>query len=179
MSRREKSKVKNNWIFKVIVVAVFLILVILVLKISGNYVRNDIVGKIKDTTVFDFIKSKENCIYHSPVKKEALIGFYRKSDIFVMPSHKETFGLVYAEAMTQGLPVIYTKGQGFDGQFEEGLVGYHVNDNDYMSIVEKIEKIVLKYPKISSNCVEWSGCFRWNDICKKYLDIYDVFGKKR
>ena len=46
MSRREKSKVKNNWIFKVIVVAVFLILVILVLKISGNYVRNDIVGKI-------------------------------------------------------------------------------------------------------------------------------------
>ena len=29
-----------------------------------------------------------------------------------MPSKHETFGLVYAEAMTQGLPVIYTKNEG-------------------------------------------------------------------
>lgn len=40
-----------------------------------------------------------------------------------MPSHKETFGLVYAEAMSQGLPIIYTKNQGFDGQFPDGYVG--------------------------------------------------------
>ena len=37
---------------------------------------------------------------------------YRENDIYVMPSIIETFGLVYAEAMSQGLPVIYTRGQG-------------------------------------------------------------------
>lgn len=45
MSRREKNKVKNNWILKIIVVAIFLVAVITVVKISGNYRNNDIVGK--------------------------------------------------------------------------------------------------------------------------------------
>jgi len=44
-----------------------------------------------------------------------------------MPSITETFGLVYAEALSQGLPVLYTRGQGFDRQFEEGEVGYAVD----------------------------------------------------
>ncbi len=46
MARREKSKVKNNWILKIIVLAVFLVATILVIKISGNYKNNEIIGKI-------------------------------------------------------------------------------------------------------------------------------------
>ena len=41
-----------------------------------------------------------------------------------MPSITETFGLVYGEALSQGLLIIYTKGQGFDGQIKEKLAGY-------------------------------------------------------
>ena len=40
---------------------------------------------------------------------------------FCLPSHAETFGLVYVEAMSQGLPIIY-EGQGFDKQFQDGEV---------------------------------------------------------
>ena len=46
MARREKKNVKNNWILKIIVVAIFLVAAIVVIKISGNYKNNDIVGKI-------------------------------------------------------------------------------------------------------------------------------------
>ena len=46
MSRREKNKVKNNWILKIIVVAIFLAIVIFAIKIAGNYKNNDIIGKI-------------------------------------------------------------------------------------------------------------------------------------
>lgn len=46
MARRVKEKVKNNWILKIIVVAIFLVAVIAVIKISGNYKNNDITGKI-------------------------------------------------------------------------------------------------------------------------------------
>jgi spore germination protein YaaH len=46
MAKREKEKVNNKWILKIIVVAVFLLAVIAVIKIAGNYKNNDIIGKI-------------------------------------------------------------------------------------------------------------------------------------
>ena len=46
MSRREKNKVKNNWILKIIVVAIFLAIVIFAIKIAGNYKNKDIIGNI-------------------------------------------------------------------------------------------------------------------------------------
>jgi phosphatidylinositol alpha-1,6-mannosyltransferase len=40
------------------------------------------------------------------VDDDALAALYRRARVFVMPSQQEGFGLVYAEAMLQGLPVI-------------------------------------------------------------------------
>ncbi|HGK7332802.1 TPA: glycosyltransferase [Streptococcus suis] len=70
-----------------------------------------------------------------------------------MPSFHESFGLVYAEAMSQGMPVIYTRGQGFDGQFEEGVVGFSVDCIDEVEISNKIISIVkgFKFLSISFN----------------------------
>ena len=42
----------------------------------------------------------------------------RSCSVFAMPSIFETFGLVYLEALSQNLPVVYTKGQGIDGMFD-------------------------------------------------------------
>ena len=69
---------------------------------------------------------------------ENFIKYFIESDIFVMPSRYETFGLVYVEALSQGLPVIYTRGQGFDGQIPDGEVGYSVKCNDVNEIAEKL-----------------------------------------
>ena len=88
------------------------------------------------------------------MSKELLLSQYRQNDIFILPSKKESFGLVYAEAMSQGLPVIYTKGQGFDGQYPEGEIGYHINPNDSMDIANKILLIVGNYNVISGNCIK-------------------------
>src|SRR5690606_19135661 len=47
--------------------------------------------------------------YHGRIaQKEELIRIYRDCHLFVMPSRNETFGLVYVEAMLQGLPILYT-----------------------------------------------------------------------
>ncbi|MBF1138813.1 MAG: glycosyltransferase, partial [[Eubacterium] sulci] len=36
-----------------------------------------------------------------------LIEEYRKADIFALLSKTESFGIVYAEAISQGLPILY------------------------------------------------------------------------
>lgn len=135
-----------------------------------------VAGKIKDNSVYNKIKSKIK--YKGIVNKEQLIELYRHADIFVMPSYNETFGLVYAEAISQGLPVIYTKGQGFDGQFKDGKVGYSVIPNDENTIADAIEKISQKYYSISSNCIKLTRKFDWNIICDEYSSIYKKIIKK-
>jgi len=48
--------------------------------------------------------------YVGPVAGEAKWNLYRDADLFVLPSHSENFGLVVAEALACGVPVITTRG---------------------------------------------------------------------
>jgi len=64
----------------------------------------------------------ENIIFKGKLNKEEIIKIYEDMNIFILPSTTETFGLVYAEAMSQGLPILYSKNEGFDGIFKEGEV---------------------------------------------------------
>lgn len=140
---------------------------------KGWQMEFTVVGKVEDEQVFESLNSYDfvRCIEVKP--REELIKLYREHDIFVMPSRRETFGLVYPEAMSQGLPVIYTKGQGFDGQFPDGEVGYSVDSQDENEIVEKILKIVDNYKEISRRAVQGAGRFKWKNICLEYKGIYE------
>jgi len=111
-------------------------------------------------------------IYARIDDRERLLDMYRKSDIFIMPSFHETFGLVYVEAISQGLPIIYTKEQGIDGYFEDGKVGYSVDPKDVNDIVKKIEMIIHNYNRISKNCYNLVDNFSWDKIAKIYRNIY-------
>src|SRR5690606_12821049 len=61
--------------------------------------------------------------------------------ILAMPSIHETFGLVYIEALSQGLPVLYSKGQGIDGVFNS-TVGEAVNPHSVNDIQNKLKKMI-------------------------------------
>lgn len=143
-----------------------------ILQKEGYDVEFNIAGKIEQRKISKLFKDKKFIKYHGILEKEMLLKKYRENDIFIMPSFFETFGLVYAEAMSQGLPVIYTKNQGFDKQFSEGVVGYHVNPSDAKSISENIKLILNNYKDISENCYNHVNKFDWNIISKKYTEIY-------
>ena len=142
------------------------------LEDRGYKVKFTVAGAIADTKIGAELLSDKRVFYAGKLTKIDLIEQYRNNDIFVMPSHTETFGLVYAEAMSQSLPVIYTKGQGFDGQFPEGLVGYHVDDRNAEAVADGILKIIREYGEISTRCIDNVEKFRWMSICEKYQSIY-------
>ncbi|MDI3323044.1 glycosyltransferase family 4 protein [Pontibacterium granulatum] len=77
---------------------------------------------------------------------EALQKYYKEANIFIMPSHMETFGLVYLEAISQCTPVIYSRGQAIDGLFPEGEVGVACDSRSTTSIQGAIEYILQHYP---------------------------------
>ncbi|MCF6242162.1 MAG: glycosyltransferase family 4 protein [Bacteroidales bacterium] len=130
---------------------------------GGNYEKK----------IFKLIKSSTGIAYRGKINsKIELTKIFRKSDIFIMPSVNETFGLVYAEAMSQGLPIIYSLNTGFDNFFTDGTVGYPVNSNDINDYLNKINLIIKNYDKIAKNCIAKSKLFNWHDIAKKYINIY-------
>lgn len=142
------------------------------LERRGWKVHLEIIGKKTDINEFNKFINRKYLTYFEPVPKEVLIEHYKKADIFVLMSKGETFGLVYAEAMSQGVPVIYTQGEGFDGQFDDGYVGYAVKSSDISFAANRIEEILRHYMDFSRNCISSIERFSWKKICKEYSEIY-------
>ena len=131
-----------------------------------------VVGQIVDEDVYALLQDNADVEIVPYQTKEKLINYYRQSDIFVLPSFRETFGRVYAEAMTQGVPVVYTRNQGFDGFFKEGEVGYSVDANDPETVADAVCRIMENYSRISADCIEKSRMFNWSDIVVKLEQMY-------
>lgn len=144
---------------------------------KGYEVELDIIGEgEKEEELKELCKKYniENLVhFHGFIKdKEKLLKFYRDADFFVLPSFTETFGIAYVEAMSQGLPVIYTRYQGIDGYYEESQVGLHVNAKSSDSVADAIIKLSKDYDKVSFRCSQNSNNFNWDDIALKYKEIY-------
>lgn len=102
--------------------------------------------------------------------KQKLLKIVRGQDIFAMVSHSETFGLVYIEALSQGLPVLYTKGQGIDGVFNK-RVGEAVNSQNIDSIISGLERLLTHYNDYEPLSREEVASFSWIEIANRYKEI--------
>ena len=142
---------------------------------NGMHIQLTVVGKPIDMDILNALKCSPDVIDHAACPKEELIRFYRENDIFVMPSRDETFGLVYAEAMSQGLPVIYGVGEGFDGQFPDGTVGFPAEPDSPEDVAEKIQKIADDYGQIAGRCPALAERFDWKKIVREYISVYKKF----
>lgn len=103
--------------------------------------------------------------------KEKIRDYYNMADVFVMPSLRETFGTVYIEALSQGLPVIYSRGQGIDGYFSQGTIGYSCNPQDVNEIASAIVAISENYTAISAECFIAADQFQWDIVAAQYNRI--------
>lgn len=65
----------------------------------------------------------------------------RVADVFAMPSTRETFGMVYLEAMSKGCITIGSRNEGIDGTIVDGHNGFLVDAGDTEDLVRKISMI--------------------------------------
>lgn len=103
---------------------------------------------------------------------DAMKAFYSKCDVLLVPSEAETFGMVYLEAMSQGVPVLYTRGQGFDGQFSEGAAGYSVACGDVSEQAARIAQALDGYADRSERCVQLAKGYAWPIVAGKWKALY-------
>ena len=76
-----------------------------------------------------------------PVANGSLHDVLKNYAAFVLPSKEETFGLVFAEALFCGLPVLFNKNQAISGYFDASVIGYACdpfNDDDIAAGIEHL-----------------------------------------
>lgn len=118
---------------------------------------------------------KDKVFFLGKLNKDQLIEQMSQASVFVMVSHLETFGLVYIEAISQCLPIVFTHGQGVDGYFENGEYGFRAEAYSVESISIAISSTLTKFPDGLGPFIENPAkSFSWRDIAQKYCsEIYE------
>ncbi len=106
------------------------------------------------------------------LKGSDVYRMFRMSDVFVMPSVSEPFGISPLEAMQAGVPVVISRQSGV------AEILSHAIKTDFWDIDGMSDAIhgILKYPSLSGMLAKSgkaeSGKLNWTDVAFKVNDIY-------
>ncbi len=98
--------------------------------------------------------------------------FYQSSDIYVMPSVSEPFGIVCLEAIAHGLPVVISRQSGVSEVLTHSLKA------DYWDIDQISEKIMalLDYPALKKEMLQHAkrelSALTWQATAQKIVELY-------
>ena len=125
---------------------------------------------------------EKNVILHFRMApEEERILYYAASDVVVLPSKYEPFGIVCTEAMSMGKPVV-VGARGTSGFREqvipagEGICGYHINPYDPLDIA-KFTIEILKHHDLAETMGRNGrnrviGHFTWDTAAENTLRVY-------
>jgi glycosyltransferase involved in cell wall biosynthesis len=132
-------------------------------------------GGDDENKILNFLNSDSNNIlrFLGQINDEKeLRKVYNEHNSLVLISRFETFGLVCIEALSQGLPIIFTSGQGVDGLFQSGDFAFPISNNSYDEF-EKAALIIQRSKCVSNvNAINASKRFEWKFIADNYLNVY-------
>ena len=111
------------------------------------------------------------------LRGEDVDRMFALSDLYVMPSVSEPFGITPLEAMLYDVPVLLSRQSGVSEVLEHALKA------DFWDTCDMADKIcaVLRYPCLAAelvkNCREEMKSIRWENVADQLLTIYrDILG---
>lgn len=126
------------------------------LEIAGNGDENYIASLIKSA------QDLQNVNFVGPQYGEDKWAFIRSADVMILPTYSENFGIVVAEALAVGVPVITTHGTPWE-DLETYKCGWWINLS-----VSNLERTITKVIEMSPSVLEQMGCQGRKLVIEKY-----------
>ena len=111
-----------------------------VLIVGGSPGNDAELGRLKALTTELGIESMVT--FTGAIKQNKLPDYYSAADVFVLPSHSESFGLAALEAMACGAPVVVSRVGGLKTFIDNGETGYLVPWRCPEPFVQRLEMLL-------------------------------------
>lgn len=111
---------------------------------------------------------------------EELKQYYRKANIFVLPSEREGMPLVLLEAMAMGLPIIGTDVIGIQNLVLPGKNGLLVPLRDSKALQNAIASLITSpkmYAQMAKSAQLMAKKYSWHTLVKELEHLYDVVSR--
>ncbi|NEQ21423.1 MAG: glycosyltransferase family 4 protein [Microcoleus sp. SIO2G3] len=137
-------------------------------KDNSSY-YNKLVAAVEKLNLTDVV------VFHEGSDQENIKRLYSSSDIFVLPSLKETFGIVFLEAMHYGLPIITTNVSAMPEVITDGENGLLVPPTDSQALAKAISRLIEK-PELREQLGETGrkriqNSYYWEQTSSKFLSL--------
>ncbi|OZA20105.1 MAG: hypothetical protein B7X90_07045 [Novosphingobium sp. 17-62-19] len=94
-------------------------------------------------------------MFEGPLDRDTVPNRMNAATGFVLPSRRETFGLVFIEALFAGLPVIYPAGQAVSGYFEDCPFAIPVPPGDPRALANAMAQLVRDEALLKAALTQW------------------------
>lgn len=118
---------------------------------------------------------ENNFLFTDEVSRETVFSLLNETDIFLMASKREAFGIAVLEAFSKKLPVIALKNSGISDIITHEKTGFLVDD--YSEMAKYIEKLIENPSlrlEIGNNAYQELNKYEWPDITKKVVNLYSL-----
>jgi glycosyltransferase involved in cell wall biosynthesis len=106
------------------------------------------------------------------LKGEALSTAYANMDLFVFPSHTDTFGNVVLEALASGVPAIVTPDGGPPTIVRDGVTGRIVDDDGFAAAVAGVLGDPVKHEEMRIKAREFALTMSWDSVFEGVYAAY-------
>jgi UDP-glucose:(heptosyl)LPS alpha-1,3-glucosyltransferase len=117
----------------------------------------------------------DRIVFAGVVDRPMLERIYRASDLYVMLSKFDTFGLVVLEAMAAGLPVLISRTVGARDIVREGQNGFVIEDTGNIQDISYRLRIMLDEQnrrRMAQAARETARQYSWEDTARKVEIVY-------
>jgi D-inositol-3-phosphate glycosyltransferase len=117
----------------------------------------------------------DRIIWREPQPHELLSTYYRASNVVLVPSRSESFGLVALEASACGTPVVAAAVGGLRTLVEHGLTGFLVEGRDPAAFAAFAGEIVRNAPlaaEMGRNAARQAMRYQWSISAARLRRLY-------